>query len=429
MKEKNKIIANTVWLLSEKTINIIGLIFVTSFVAKYIGPTNFGKLSLATYLFSLVQTVAIWGTDTLCVKRISRNKASGMALLFSLSKLRLSVFFIIAMPVLVYIYMSSDIIAFYFSLAVAISTFIYIQDVYIIANNATYQSKFNVVSNVIGLAISLLVRYFIAYFKLDVIWLSIPIVTINLIPFALRFFLFRYNSRESNIKVSKRVKNEYSRYIFYAGFPLVISSISVAIYFNTSRLMLGAVESVKELGIYSVAITLGSAWSFVNNAFVTSMTPKLYSSNNKDTSMLISAFMGQFIILISFLYFVFFFFVGDYAVSILYGHAYLQAFQVTIPLIFSTMISSLGMPTSRFIVHHEGYGFLGKKTIIVSIVGLLISYLLIHKYGIMGAAYSTLLVEILSLTIMNYFFKHGVVLKMHLKMLDFTLFKKIFQKD
>ena len=60
-KFKNKIFLNSIWIILEKLIALFGLIFVTSFVAKYIGPESFGKLSFATTIFAVVQTLAIWG--------------------------------------------------------------------------------------------------------------------------------------------------------------------------------------------------------------------------------------------------------------------------------------------------------------------------------------------------------------------------------
>ncbi len=47
----NKIALNAVWMMSEKIISIFGLIFVTSSVAKYVGPNLLDKL-LYLYRFS-----------------------------------------------------------------------------------------------------------------------------------------------------------------------------------------------------------------------------------------------------------------------------------------------------------------------------------------------------------------------------------------
>lgn len=416
MSFKGKVLKNTVWLLSEKLINIFGLIFITSFVAKYIGPDNFGKLSLATYIFSIIQTVAIWGTDTICTKKISRNYNLGLSLLLHVSNLRNLIFLITALPVLLYLFFNSDTITFYFAIAVSLSTLILIQDVYIIRNDATYNSRLNVISNIVGLVVSLLLRFIIVEFHYPILFICIPIITLNLIPFVIRRFLFR----KTYIKTAKpeRLTRKFNSFVFYSGFPLVLSSISVAIYFNSSRLMLAAVEDTKMLGIYSVAITLGSSWNFVASAIVTSFTPKLYSSNNSRQAGEVSIFLSQIIIIISFLYLLCFLLFGSWLINELYGLDYKYAYHICFPVIIATCFSSLGMPTSRFIVFNNGYSYLGKKTIITCVISLFISYFLISKFSIQGAAYSTLIIEVLSLTVFNYFFKGGVVLKLHSNILN-----------
>lgn len=424
MNIKNKIIKNTFWLLGERIINILGLIFVTSYVAKYLGPDNFGKLSLATYIYSLIQTIAIWGSDTISVKRISRNKSSGLSMLMSLRMIRVPIFIIAFIPTEIYIYITSDKLTLYYSLAVALSSLIAIQDFFVIANDATYNSKYNVITNVIGVFISFLVRYLIVLYQLDIVFFCLPIVLLNLVPYMLRYFNFRVNNKIT-LKLDKSRRKFYFKYVLASGLPIVISSVSVAIYFNTSRLMLGAVESVKSLGIYSVAITLGSSWGFVNNAFITSITPKLYSKDSVDKTCFIAAFMSQFVIVITFLYAVFFFLLGDFIINSLYGYEYLSSFYVTFPLILSTGLSGLGMVTTRYIINYNGYSFLGRKATCVCVLGLFISYFFIKIWGMLGAAISTLAIEFISLTVMNYFFKGCSVFKMHLSIFKLFNYKNL----
>jgi len=50
-----KIVSNSLWMMLEKIISMFGLIFVMSYVAKYIGPDNFGKIALATTIFTFVR--------------------------------------------------------------------------------------------------------------------------------------------------------------------------------------------------------------------------------------------------------------------------------------------------------------------------------------------------------------------------------------
>nr|WP_279381707.1 polysaccharide biosynthesis C-terminal domain-containing protein [Serratia proteamaculans] len=87
-------------------------------------------------------------------------------------------------------------------------------------------------------------------------------------------------------------------------------------------------------------------------------------------------------------------------------------------LAVATLLSALGTLAYKYIVIFSGYGFLSKKMFLVFIINIPLSYFLIRQYGMMGAAYSTLLTELLSLTVLNYFFRRGTVLQMHLRSLN-----------
>lgn len=61
-------------------------------------------------------------------------------------------------------------------------------DHYAIYFNAVLKSKINVYFNIIGLSLSLLLRYLIVYFKFEIIYLAIPIMLTSIIPFFLDFY-------------------------------------------------------------------------------------------------------------------------------------------------------------------------------------------------------------------------------------------------
>ncbi len=51
---KNRLITNSMWIILEKILSFLGLIFITSFVAKYIDPESFGKLTFFGKIFGIV---------------------------------------------------------------------------------------------------------------------------------------------------------------------------------------------------------------------------------------------------------------------------------------------------------------------------------------------------------------------------------------
>ena len=79
----------------------------------------------------------------------------------------------------------------------------------------------------------------------------------------------------------------------------------------------------------------------------------------------------------------------------------------------ATLCSGLGTISARFLVKEESYRYISKKMMCVAISALPISYIMIYLFGLKGAAYSVLIIELLSLTFFNYFYKNGLIFKIH----------------
>ena len=110
-------------MMLEKVIGIFGLIFVTSYVAKYIGPTNFGKIAFVATVFTFVQTLTWFGNQEILFKRVSRSKYSGLKYLLNTQKIRRIVFALLALPILATFFIYTDHLTFIFGIATALSTF------------------------------------------------------------------------------------------------------------------------------------------------------------------------------------------------------------------------------------------------------------------------------------------------------------------
>lgn len=407
-------------MMSEKVITLFGLFFVTSFVAKYIGPSRFGQLALAIAIFQVVQVVAQLGCDNIIFKRVSQNATSGLKLIYSSFAIRAAIYIFIAFIVLAFFYKDTDFINFVFLLSVCIACFFTSMDVFTIYNDATLNSKFNTIANVFGLIIGLVLRYIIAFFELPIHLLSLPIILTTMVPFIIRLY---FTPKIRNIKL--KYKRRYNSYLFATGIPLVISTISMTIYSRVNQFSLSYFSGSYELGIYSVALTLGTAWVFIGNALSISFLSKIYSekdeflAKDKTSGLIASVFT---VLLVFPVFFVLF---GKRIIFILYGNDYLAAYNILVILCLSTIVTSLGFISNRYIVKLSGYNYLSKKTILILLFSIPISIAMVYQWGLYGAAYSVLIIELLSLTIMNYFFREGVVLKMHLGAFNLRNIKKL----
>ena len=404
-----KIVSNSLWMMLEKVISIFGLIFVTSYVAKYIGPTNFGKIALATTLFTFVQTLTWFGNQEILFKRVSKNHQSGLNYLSNTQKIRFYLFLFMSLPILFGLYIFTDLLTLIFGIATAFATYFITQDIYAVYNNAVLHSYINAIVNMVGLSIALVVRYVIVLFELEYAYLSIPIVLVTLIPYLLKRYWFN-----RSLKTPILNQQKYRKYYFLAGGSLVISTLAISFYTQITSLMLAKLTSLKDLGIYAVAVTLGTTWSFINFAVITSVLSKIYREKSHYQSYVMVAKLNLLILAVSLSVVAVLGVFGHWVIETLYGAAYQDAYKLLIILALSTMLSGLGTIAARLMVKEESYTYISKKMLFVALSALPISYAMIYVYGLIGAAYSVFIIELLSLTVFNYFYKDGLIFKIHL---------------
>lgn len=406
------VLKNSFWMMSEKIVSIFGLIFVTSFVAKYIGPVNFGKLTYAASIFAIVRSVAMLGTDDVIFQRISKNIKLGEKIIHATKKTRELIFFVSSFILICYVYILSDNLTFIFSLSSCLAVYFLTKDVYSIYFNAILKSKVNTICNVSGVIISLLFRYLIAYLKLPPEYLCLPVVLVTLVPFLLRSFFYQ-KFRVLNFEEVNRNKFYVRKAMISIGSKLVFYTLSVEIFTKISQIFLGY-HSKYELGIYTVAATLGTSFHFVLNALISSFMTQVYKESDINQSRKMIAKIISIIIIISLCCLVFFAVFGDFIINQLYGDKFSEANTVLIPMVFICLFSGLSTVSERYIMNFNGYSYLQKKTNILMVFNIFLSFFMIKYFGLSGAVYSLLITEVFSTTLFNYFFRSGELLRVHL---------------
>lgn len=419
-----KVYLNSLWMMAEKLLSIFGLIFVTSFVARYIGPVNFGKLTFATSIFAIVQTVSLFGSDNLIFQKTSQNRKTGEHIIYATRYLRNLFFAIFGSLVLVYLYFTVDQLTFIFSVASCIAIYFSLHDTaYSIYFNATLQSKFNTLCNIVAILISLIVRYGIAKFELPVSYLSIPIVLVTLVPFLMRRMIFVRKKLTNPQRISEKLQ-QYRGYVLKVGRKLVLYTLSIAIFTKTSQLFLG-MKSQYDLGIYSVAMTLGSSFYFVLNAFISSFLTQIYAEKDFERSQNMVARLNLMVIVIASSAAVFFALFGRWIIEWLYGPQYQQVNDILIIAVFVTLFSGMSTVAEKYLIKFNAYDYLHHKTMLLVVFNILVTFTAIHYFSLYGAIFAILATEILSLTIFNYFYKQGLILDTHIRIFrPSTYFKR-----
>ena len=409
-----RIFSNSAWMVLEKFLGIFGLIFVNSYMAKYIGPENFGKLAFTTSIFIFVQTLSWFGAQNILFKRLSENVSSGLRLALASQIMRRYFFIIASVIALSYLWIFSDTLTFIFGLGNCIASYFIISDIFTIHNNSQLISIVNALTNMLGLILALVLRFLLVFFEADAYTMIYPIIVLAIIPYFLRkIYFYKKNKKNKSLKNKRR----YNKYMFVTGGSLVLSTLSITLYTQISNIFLVKFSSFSDLGIYNVALALGSASGFINGALITSYFSKIYGTKNESQEVKYLKQIHWIVIMVTFFILLGTLLFGSLFIQILYGIAFIEAAKLLPYIVIATMLSALGAISYRYMIKFNAYKYLSIKMFLVALFSVPLSYVLIRTYGVSGAALCFVITEFFSLTIANYFFRAGLVFKMHLLIL------------
>ncbi|MBP2196111.1 oligosaccharide flippase family protein [Pantoea cypripedii] len=417
---KLSVMSNAAWMMSEKIVSVFGVIFVTSYVAKSFGPTVFGQMAFSTSLFSMVQTVAMFGTETILFKTISKSAPKGVRLMNVARTLRLALLVLTSVPVLIWVWYNMQENFLAFALASFIASVFVTQDTFSVYNNARLASRLNTIANSVGLLLGFALSFAIAWFRLSPLWLTLSIVAVTLVPYAIkRYNFYRENQEQSPARVKR---GPYLRYLLYAGLPLAISSIFISVQVKTAQMFLVGIASARDLGLFAAANTISASWTFIPLAIITSSFSEIFRERG-EAAIKLTARLNGYVLGVSLILLFVIALYGEKIIIALYGHDYTQSGSLITLLSIASSFSAMGTVAYRYIVKEGGFNYLLRKILCLVAIGLPMSWWLIQGYGIMGAAWSVFLTELLSLTVMNYFFRNGVIYKIQVSSLNYKTYK------
>ena len=420
---KDPRIKNSIWMMSEKLIAIFGLIFVTSFVAKYIGPENFGKLTFVGSIFAILQTLSLMGTENIIFQKTAKNRKIGENIIYASKRLRDYIYGSLSIITLGGLYFYTDRLTFIFGISTCIAIYFAVHDVYSIYFNAILESKINAYCNITALIISLSVRYLIVLFQLPIETLGIPIILLTLIPFLLRKYLYTKKKLSVGIMLPYAIKR-YRQYTFAVGQKLLLYSLSVAIFTKTAQLFLG-LESQFDLGIYTVAMTLGNSFYFVLLAIISSYFTGIYQEKSLEKSHNQVAQLYMVVVVISLFVTLGLYLFGPWVVSVLYGVEFIRVTEILWLAGLVTLFSGLSTIAEKYLIKFNAYEYLKRKTFILVFFNTIFTFSMVKLYGLFGGIYAILITEILSVTLFNYFFRDGLIWDTQKRMfLPSTYFKR-----
>ncbi|HHT5678568.1 TPA: flippase [Raoultella planticola] len=388
---KEKSIVNIIWLMSDSVLRL-GIGFIVSvWLARYLGPAEFGMFNYAYAMIAIYAAVASLGMNGVVVREIVKgelNNTTIMGTSFSLQiigsffasilviftvmilrphewDLMLAVLFMLPSVLL----RSSDIIKYWFE--------------------ATVSAKYTVLAQNISFFISSAVKLFIIY--LNGSYLAIA-ATVSLEAFLLAILLFYFYKKKKNSLAWKFDLLEAKR-LLSMSWPLVLSGVALMLYMRIDQIMIGNIIGDAAVGIYSVAVKMVEIWYFVPVAIVSSLFPgiiKLKSIDENEYNKKLQ-FLYDVLVIIGVVLAIVITLVSDYIIITLYGPHYYEASGLIKIYAWVSLFYFLSSASGRWYINEGLQKYALNRNILGLIIGVVLNFILIPKFGAKGSVYATLI--------------------------------------
>ena len=390
---------NTVWLLAEKGLRIIDAFFIGIWLARYLGPDDFGVLSYAESFVYLFAAFAALGLDQIVVRELVKDDSKRDEILGTTLVLRLLGFVIMfGGIILVTSFLSNTTLTNTMVMVIALTIgFQSIRGIDFYFQSKVL-SKYTAISNLIAVGVLSIVKVLLIISEAPLIYFAYALV-LEWVLIALGYIISYTHHKLSIIKW--RFKFSVAKDLLKKSWFLIIGSVAAALYMKIDQVMINEILDERSVGMYSVAVKLTSIWIFVTVAITQSVFPSLVSTRKKDKALFLKRLQQLYDVLIkiavvvSILYTIF----ASYFVPLLFGSEYTESSYILVFYIWSIVFVFLSNGSWGYYLNENLERFSSIRLVIGAIVNITLNIFFIEWYGLIGAAYATLI----SYAISGYF--------------------------
>jgi O-antigen/teichoic acid export membrane protein len=280
----DKILDNIGWLLLDNVLRMgIGLL-VGVWIARYLGPEQFGQFNYAIALVGIFGSIVGLGLNGIVVRDIVRDPQSANATLCTAFVLQ-AVAGLFAMVLVVFtiaMLKPDDEFTRYMVIVLSVSLIFKATDAIKYWYEARVQSRHVVwVENGVFVCMAMFrVALILSECSLmTFVWLTLAEAA--LISIGLVLIYASSNSIHGLFQISiSRAKS-----LMHDSWPLLLAAISVTLYMRIDMIMLEAMSSSREVGIYAAATRISEVWYFLPMIIISSVSPSIISGHVNDVDL------------------------------------------------------------------------------------------------------------------------------------------------
>jgi O-antigen/teichoic acid export membrane protein len=386
-----KYFKNTSWLFGEKILRMIVGLFVGVWVARYLGPQQFGLLSYAQSFVGLFAVIATLGLDGIVVRELVKDDARRDELIGTAFWLKLiGAIMVLCILAIAVNFTSNDNYTNTLIFVIASATIFQSFNVVDMYFQSKVLSKYVVYANILSLFVSTIVKIALLLYEAPLIAFAWVVLFDNIV-LAMGFLYFYLHSNLS-LRAWKFEKS-VAILLLKNSWPLILSGIVISVYMKIDQIMIKEMMGSEAVGQYAAAVRLSEAWYFIPIVIASSLFPAIINAKKKSEELYYERLQKLYDLMmwIAISIAIPMTFMSDWIVKLLYGGQYSQAGSVLMIHIWAGVFVFLGVASGKWLLSENLQIFSTANTSIGAVSNVTLNYILIPKIGIIGAAWATLI--------------------------------------
>ncbi|MDP7978343.1 flippase [Bacillus sp. WLY-B-L8] len=388
---KSKIFTNTVWLLFDKIFRFFTNFIISIWIARFLGPDNFGILSYAQAFTTLFMYFATLGLDNIVIRNIVNKSMDTNTVLGSAFVLKIAGGIITFFTINVVYFLMAKELSTTFWLIVIISFGMIFQcfDTIGFWYQAQVKSKKFIIAKDIALAISTILKILLIISKGSLITFAFFSVLEVLIGGFLLVLIYR---RDGESLRKWKYESETAKRLLKDSWPLIFSGMAIMIYMRIDQIMIQKFLGSAAVGVYTAATKLSESWYFIPTAIAASTFPSIIEAKKVSESLYYEKLKKLLLILVAMAYAVSIVitFSADYIINLFYGIEYQESAMVLTIHIWASAFVFVQIATGSWFINENLQLMAFYRNFIGAIGNILLNLYTIPKYGIVGAAIGTI---------------------------------------
>lgn len=391
---QQKVVKNLVWAVVGKIVTLLGSLLVGIFVARYLGPEQYGLMNYVFSYIAVFQVFASFGLDSIEIREEAhrndeKNNLIGTAFVL---KILFAIITILLVVVSVWIFEADTFtkwMIIMYSLSMIMNSFGVIRNYFTSIVWNEYIVKTEITRTIIGAGIKvalLLIHAELFWFVLSTLFDTVLLAG---------GYIVSYRRKIDRIR-DWTFDKATALYLIKQSFPLLLSGAAVVVYQKIDQVMLGNMIDKTAVGYYSVAGKFTEICLFIPTILSQTITPilvKAYHDNIDDYQRKAKSFMnitiwGTIIICIVICL------ISHLLIKYTFGIEYTAAVTLLQIMIFKTIGYASAQITGALIVIEKKQKYVVIRNIIGCIVCIGLNLLLIPRYGVTGAAVASVITAI-----------------------------------